>query len=113
MAFQASNDFKYMLFITPRATKKYERLCNNGNLSLFIDNRSNSTFDVDNAIGITVIGKKEEINPVIKKELLAGYINKHPHLKNFSESDKNAVITVKIARLHIVYNFQNLDVIEF
>lgn len=113
VAFHCSGDLKTLLFITPEATAKYERIRDNPNLSLFIDDRSNRGTDISESTGITIIGKSCSINEDLGKKLIEGYISKHPYLEEFALSSDSAPVFVKAIRYHIVYKFQDLVVLDF
>lgn len=111
VAFAASPDLKYVYFLTPNTTRKYEHLTANPKVSILVHDSRNQADDFYNAISVTGTGVSQEIDkPVAQKELDL-YQKQHPDLKEFSMAPATAFIRISIKRYFMVNQFQN--VVEF
>ncbi|MBN1375302.1 MAG: pyridoxamine 5'-phosphate oxidase family protein [Dehalococcoidia bacterium] len=110
IAFAATQDLKEILFVTRRQTHKYTNLLLNNNVSVLIDNRSNSDTDFRSAIAVTAVGSAEEVKESEKEHLLKLYLIKHHSLEKFAHSAESALFRIKVKKYFIVRNFQ--DVME-
>jgi nitroimidazol reductase NimA-like FMN-containing flavoprotein (pyridoxamine 5'-phosphate oxidase superfamily) len=112
VAFALTDDIKKLVFTTPRDTRKFHYIEENSFVSLLIDNSSNRSIDIADASGITVSGIAYEAKGSERNELLKLFTSKHPHMKEFAESENSAVVCVKVKRYDIVERFQNVMVLE-
>ena len=111
VAFTASDDLKYIVFATPRNTKKYSNITMNSNVSLFIDNRSNSDSDVFDAVGVTVKGRGEPVSAGMISSMAAKYRREHPALSSFSESPESSFVRISVEEYCVVQRFQDVLVL--
>jgi nitroimidazol reductase NimA-like FMN-containing flavoprotein (pyridoxamine 5'-phosphate oxidase superfamily) len=112
VAFALSVDLGKLVFVTPRATRKFNYLVENSNVSFMVDNRTNESSDIVESIGITISGTAREPDNDEKKPLTGLYLQKHPHMKQFLESPNTAVLCVDVKRYDVVERFQNVMVLE-
>lgn len=109
IGFATSRNLKYLVFATPRQTRKFTLLEENRNVSLLIDNRAHQLESINQLSALTVTGQvtvpsdKEDI----KKwgELL---IQKHPYLDTFIRSETTALVVVEVSRYFYVRRFQEV-----
>jgi general stress protein 26 len=110
IAFAATDDLKYFIFTTPKATRKYSNMRENSTISLFVDNRSNQVSDIKSALGVTVSGIAEMEN--ISDDLIQLYLSKHPQLREFALSSSNAIIRIRVQRYDVVNGINHVTIIE-
>jgi len=109
IGFAASRDLKYLVFATPRQTRKFTLLEENRNVSLLIDNRAHQLKSLNQISALTVTGQviftfdPEEIEKW--RELL---IQKHPYLDSFIRSETTALVVVEVFRYFYVRRFQEV-----
>lgn len=108
VAFAATNDLKYLVFATTRATRKYANLSAESRVAILIDNRSNQDSDFHSATAVTALGKAEEIDKREKNQFLRLYLDKHPYLAEFVNSPTCALLKVSVDRYYMVNRFQNV-----
>ncbi|MFH0957163.1 MAG: pyridoxamine 5'-phosphate oxidase family protein [Pseudomonadota bacterium] len=108
VAFMASDDLKYLVFATQKATRKFGNLVGNPHVAFVIDNRSNKIDDFMNAVVVTAIGKASEIFSEEREKLLQSYIDRHPHLKDFVSSPTCALVKILVEKYVCVFRFQNV-----
>ena len=113
VAFALTNDIKKLVFVTPRETRKFRYMEKNSHVSLLVDNSSNQSLDVTEALAVTVSGNAIEAKGSERERLLKLFIEKHPDLKDFAESDDSVIVSIDIKRLDIVEKFKNVEVLEF
>jgi general stress protein 26 len=111
IAFAATQDLRDILFITRRETHKYANLLSNINVSVLIDNRSNSDADFRNAVAVTAVGTAEEVKDQNRDTLLNLYLAKHHSMEKFAHSPDSALFRIKVKKYFIVRKFQ--EVMEF
>ena len=113
VAFALTDDVKNLVFVTPRETRKFRYMEKNSRVSILIDNSSNQSLDITEALAVTVSGNAIEAKGGQREKLLKLFIEKHPDLKDFSESDHSVIVCINIKRLDIVEKFKNVEVLEF
>jgi nitroimidazol reductase NimA-like FMN-containing flavoprotein (pyridoxamine 5'-phosphate oxidase superfamily) len=104
ITFAIISDFKSLVFITGRNTRKYRNIKENSGISILIDSRTNQPSDIKNAKAITVIGTAHEIAEN-KNALQALFLERHPGLKEFVFAPDSAVILVTIQE-YIIAGFK-------
>ncbi|MFB0505565.1 MAG: pyridoxamine 5'-phosphate oxidase family protein [Thermodesulfobacteriota bacterium] len=108
VAFAATNDLKYLVFATTRATRKYANLSMESQVALLVDNRSNQDTDFHRAIAVTALGKAEEVKESERDRFLTLYLAKHPYLEEFVNAPTCALLKVSVDRYYMVKRFQNV-----
>jgi len=78
IAIAATDDLKYLLFATTRATRKYANLMADSWVALLVDNRQNDVADFTEAAALTALGKAWEVQGVERQQFLKVYLAKHP-----------------------------------
>jgi heme iron utilization protein len=111
VAFAASEDLDYFYFATPRETRKCANLAGNNQVALLIDNRTNESTDFKSAAAATITGSAKALDASQRESGLALYLNRHPHLSDFANSDDFVFFQVTVNRISLVNGFQ--DVTEF
>jgi uncharacterized protein YhbP (UPF0306 family) len=108
VGFVATDDLKYLVFATTRATRKYARLMVDSRMSMMIDNRQNQASDFHNATAVAAIGRVEEVKGTEKAAFMKLYLSKHSHLKAFVTAPNCALMKLRVDRYDIVRRFQNV-----
>lgn len=107
--FAAPPDAKYMVFATPRNTRKYVNLKKHPKASIFVNDAANRTSDVSEAIGITALGDATELfNTPENQQYLEILRRKHPSMQQFIDSPDTAIFMLNIHKYYIVNNFQQV-----
>lgn len=107
VAFYATDDLKHIYFATPRTTRKFANLKAHNRVAVMINNSSNRPSDFQRAIAVTAVGSAEELVGADKKQILKGYLAKHPHLEDFVRSPTCALVRISVKTYYMVKNFQN------
>jgi hypothetical protein len=100
-----------LVFCTPKTTRKFRNLANNPRVAMLINNCRNQASDIDNAISVTAVGKAAEVADPSKDDLVALYLQKHPHLMRFLQAESTALVQIRVQRYFMVCKFQ--DVYEY
>ncbi len=108
VAFAATNDLKYLVFATTRATRKYANLSAESRVAMLVDNRSNQDSDFHSAMAVTALGEAEEVKESERGHLLKLYLAKHPYLEEFVNSPTCALLKMCVDRYYMVSRFQNV-----
>jgi general stress protein 26 len=111
VAFVATDDLRYIFFITAKTTRKFANLISDSRVAVLVNSSVNQESDFHDAISITVTGIAEEIMDPERQEILNLYLSKHPYLEDFARSPSCALIRVAARSYYLVQNFQN--VMEF
>ena len=96
VAIAATEDMKCLLFCTSRATRKYESITIDPRVSVLLDNRSNVESDFTDAVAVTALGTAHETEGIDRDELVNIYLEKHPYLENFVNSQDSALMRVDV-----------------
>jgi nitroimidazol reductase NimA-like FMN-containing flavoprotein (pyridoxamine 5'-phosphate oxidase superfamily) len=108
VAFVATNDLKYLVFATTRATRKYGNLLAESRVALLVDNRSNQDTDFHRAIAVTALGNAKEVKETERDRFLRLYLAKHPYLEEFVNAPTCALLKMSVDRYYMVNRFQNV-----
>jgi nitroimidazol reductase NimA-like FMN-containing flavoprotein (pyridoxamine 5'-phosphate oxidase superfamily) len=96
VAFAASDDLKYLFFVTGRNTRKYANIMSNPGVSLLVDSRTGQLVDFTAAYALTVLGAAAEVTAGELDYTADVYRHKHPNLEAFLETLDNALMQVKV-----------------
>jgi len=108
VAFAATEDLSQLLFVTPRATRKFSNLASDAHVAMMIDNRQNLVSDLRDAMAVTATGVAEEVVGPEKEALLGLYISKHPFLETFARAPSCALLKISVKMYDIAGAFQNV-----
>ncbi len=108
VAFASADSLTRLIFVTPKATRKFSNILSEPRVAMVIDNRSNNNNDFSSAIAVTATGRAQESTPPQRARFLEIFLAKHPHLKEFAESPSCAVISIDVETYYCVYRFQNV-----
>ncbi len=110
VAFALTPDRKGVIFATPRNTLKYKNILRNNQVSLLIDNRTNSKRDYMRAEAVTIMGTAHPVRRGKKREVLAEvFVKKHPDLESFVHAPSTALVLVEPDRFIHVSRFQTVS----
>ena len=111
VAYALTPDGKGVVFITPKATRKYRNILKNPRVSLLIDTRTNTSKDYMQAESVTMLGNARPIRRgKTRTELADIFLKKHPKLEGIIHSRETALIFIKITRCIHVTKFQSVSV---
>jgi nitroimidazol reductase NimA-like FMN-containing flavoprotein (pyridoxamine 5'-phosphate oxidase superfamily) len=108
VAFAGAGDLRSLYFVTPRTTRKFNNLQNDGRVALLITSSVNQESDFHQALAVTVVGRAEELSDPEKESALNRYLEKHPYLEDFARSPTSALVRVSVRSYILVKNFQHV-----
>lgn len=108
MAFAHTEDLRYLVVATGKATRKHHNILHDARVSLLIDNRSNSENDFHTAMALTVLGKAQPVEAKEKNTYKKLYLDRHPYLEKFLISPTTAFIKVQVYHYLLVSRFQKV-----
>ena len=108
VAFDATDDIRYLLFATARATRKYANIAADSRVAMLIDSRSNQDTDFHTAIAVTATGRAEEVGEQEREALQKHLLAKHPHLEEFVRAPTCALLRMDVEVYYVVSRFQNV-----
>ena len=108
VAFASAEDLRCIYFATTRATRKYANLSANSNVSMLVDNRTNSVDDFRRAAAVTATGRAEELDRDQEPGAIDKYLSKHPHLDEFITSPNCAFLSLRVDVYYLVTRFQEV-----
>jgi nitroimidazol reductase NimA-like FMN-containing flavoprotein (pyridoxamine 5'-phosphate oxidase superfamily) len=108
VAFACSEDLRFLHFVTPRTTRKFDNLQNDGRMALLVTSSANQEVDFHEAMAVTVVGSAGEISGPEKEAALERYLGKHPYLEAFARSPTCAFVQVHARTYILVKNFQHV-----
>ena len=108
VAFACSEDLRFLHFVTPRTTRKFGNLQNDGRMALLVTSSANQEVDFHEAMAVTVVGSAGEIPGPEKEAALERYLGKHPYLEAFARSPTCAFVQVHARTYILVKNFQHV-----
>ena len=111
VAIACTEDLKYLLFSTSRSTRKYRELKTDSRVSILVDNRLNMESDFDNAVAVTALGRATETQGFNKDRLVDIYLEKHPYLASFVNSQDNALIRIDVNK-YVISSFKDVRTLQ-
>jgi len=108
VAFHASDDLKYIYFVTPTTTRKFANLSADNRVAVLVNSSTNQVADFHRAISVTAVGKAEVVDGSDSETIMIQYLAKHPHLEEFLRSPSCALVQVAVDSYYMVKNFQNV-----
>jgi heme iron utilization protein len=112
VAIAATDDLRYLIFATNRATRKYANLMADSRVAMLVDNRRNDVSDFTAAAALTALGKAWELQGVERQQFLKVYLAKHPYLEEFVAGPTCALLRVKVDKYIVVSRFQDVREIQ-
>ena len=109
IAFACSPDNSELYFVTPRATRKYANLSNDGRVALLINDCVNDPADFHQAAAVTVLGRATSVADDARDDILKIYLQKHPYLDQFARSPSCALMAIHVSGFTMVQQFQNVS----
>lgn len=108
MAFAYTADLENIIIATSKSTRKHQNIVQECRVSLLVDNRSNSDDDFSTATALTVLGRAQHIEEVVRPVYEKLYLSKHPSLESFVASPSTALLRVKVSHYLLVSRFQSV-----
>ena len=108
IAFAATEDLKYLLFATNRATRKYANIMADHRVALLIDSRANLETYFTQAAAVTSLGSAWEVHGQERQRYLSLYLQKHPYLEDFVSSPDTALLRLQVDKYLLVTRFQEV-----
>jgi nitroimidazol reductase NimA-like FMN-containing flavoprotein (pyridoxamine 5'-phosphate oxidase superfamily) len=97
MSYVPDDATREIYMLTQRQTKKYRNLLANPTVSLLIDTRSGSSLKPQETMALTISGTFQKMTDENKREkALKRLLERHPHLKTFSQDPDVELISVRI-----------------
>jgi nitroimidazol reductase NimA-like FMN-containing flavoprotein (pyridoxamine 5'-phosphate oxidase superfamily) len=107
IAFITIDNYRSLIFVTGRNTRKYDNMKTSKDVAVLLDSRHKNPVDFDNIVAITALGKVVELTNKDSHQIKKVYIDKYPHLETFFESPSNSLMKIDVER-YIVASFNNL-----
>jgi hypothetical protein len=109
VAIAFTEDLRYVVFGTPRTTKKYRILMACSNVALLVNNMNRHPNDLMSVEALTATGRASEIGQLEVESRLVGLLaTRHPNLEAFFASSSTALFKVEISRFYFVRSFQEV-----
>ena len=106
-----SDDLRSIVFVTNRATRKYDNIGRDPHVSILVDDRRNRATDFIEASALTALGAAAETTGGEREEAAALYLARHPHMSGFVAGEGAALVRVAVSRYILVSRFQ--EVVEW
>jgi hypothetical protein len=104
-----SDDLRFAVFATPRATRKYNNLSHCDRVALVINNREQFPGDLMKIEAFTATGKAEEImDKELDSEWAELLVKKQSYLRQFLSAESTALFRIRISRYFYVSSFQEV-----
>ncbi|BDD85974.1 pyridoxamine 5'-phosphate oxidase family protein [Desulfofustis limnaeus] len=108
MAFAHSDDLRTIVVATGQATRKYANIERDPRVSLFFDNRTNTSADFHRATALTALGVAAECGVGECTELWERYLRRHPYLQSFLRAPATSLLAITIHHYLLVSRFQQV-----
>jgi nitroimidazol reductase NimA-like FMN-containing flavoprotein (pyridoxamine 5'-phosphate oxidase superfamily) len=113
VAFASTDDLKTIVFATSTNSKKYANIMDTPKIAMMIDNHTNRSSDIKQAIAVTAYGEARDMRDRQQKDHYQKlYTEKHPYLSEFVSSPESALIRMIVARYQRVSQFQKIHVVD-
>jgi heme iron utilization protein len=110
ISFVISEDLKYVVFATPKNTRKYDNIRHSDRVSILIDNRCETKGNILETEALTIVGRAMAVRKGNQWTTLAeAFLKKHPALDDFVRSPSTALIKMTIEECVHVGQFQTVS----
>ena len=108
IAITATDNLRYIIFATPKYTRKYKNILKSPAVSLLLDDRRNSSIDFLECTALTVNGNAGPVPEKVLAEYRDLYLSSHPYLEEFVHSPSSVFVQVQVVRYSLVSKFQRV-----
>lgn len=108
VGFACSQDLRDLVFATPRETRKYRHLQEDGRVSLLVDDRTRDPREIERIGVLTILGQARVLASGEQSPWEGMLLEKHPYFARFVGADSTALVRVQIGRLIYVQRFQEV-----
>ena len=108
VGFWADGNLECIYFFTTRTPRKFAAPSANPRVAMLIDNRSNRSSDFREAMAVTALGEAREVNKEEEREVISAYLERLPHLAEFTSSPTSALVRVTVSAYYMVTRFQHV-----
>ena len=112
VAFAFTGDLKKLYFATSRSTRKFANLSAESRVALLVDSRRNVVEDFHRARAVTVLGRARDLGGEERDKAVDFYLDRHPHLADFTRSPTCAMLEVDVERYILVGKFQRVSELD-
>jgi hypothetical protein len=113
IAFATSSDLKYIVFLTPKNTTKYDHILENNNIAILIDNRSDHPEGINQISAFTLSGSASIMSGGQDDDKWTDlFLKKHPNLFEFANSPSTVKVIVEVRKFIYVSKFQEVFEME-
>ena len=112
IAFATSPDLEQIIFLTPSTTRKFDNLRVNPKVAILINNSTNRSPDIYEAVSVTATGIASTVEDHKKEQYLEIFLKRHPHLSEFSKAPTTSLVSIRVNRFFMVNQFQNVIEIQ-
>lgn len=108
VAFAVSDDDRRLVFVTPRATRKFANIAADARVALLVNNSINRPEDFHQAAAVTAVGLAETVDLKDLDAVRDRYLAKHAYLEEFAYSPSCEFVAIRVERYILVERFQNV-----
>ena len=109
VAYAVDETLGFLLFATPRTTRKFANLKAEPRVALLVNNSSNKPEDFHEAVAVTVTEERRWSREKHVRNLRTDTLAVHPHLEDFINSETCALFRVDADVYYLVENFQKVS----
>jgi nitroimidazol reductase NimA-like FMN-containing flavoprotein (pyridoxamine 5'-phosphate oxidase superfamily) len=109
IAFAPSDDGRFLLFATPRATLKFRNLAADPRAAVLLDDRNEGQGALGAAAAVTATGRAEEVPDAERESSRRAYLARHPHLAGFLNDPGCALMRLRVEAWTLVRQFQEVS----
>jgi len=107
----AADDLKSIVFVTPKATRKYENMLRDSRVALLVHDVACAEGRLCCAAAVTATGRAVEVRGDERAALATVYLARHEELRGFLESPDSALMRMSVDVYRVALNVK--DVVEF
>ncbi len=109
IGFFTSEDLKYLVFATPKETRKFSLLEGDNRVALMVDNRGLQPNSINHISALTITGNSRVLSDKEEIKKWSGMLTeKHPYLNSFVKASSTAIVLVEVYRYFYVRRFQEV-----
>ncbi len=101
VAFTATNNLKSLFFLTAQKSRKFKNIANNPTVTMLIDNRPDSSRDVQGTFAVSVIGNAKQVDLKSANATKELFSFCHPALVDYLDNGSYALISMTIDRYEV------------
>jgi len=102
-------NFRKLIFVTYRNTRKYQNVTHNGKVAVLVESVDINRSGLKDSCVLTAFGQVEDIDIAEKALVSRSHLERHPGLLSFMQSEDCALVRIKVDSYQVVRGIDDVE----